>query len=106
MKTDETFVRRQVTREEIPLQFWTNEAQSIEATFAFSPDSLVSAQDWLGVENLRKNGESWTACVTLPNDDALVKQILALGAGVKVLSPPSLRERVKQTAQEIARAYL
>ena len=57
------------------------------------------------MENLRKNGDTWTACVTLPNDDTLVKQILALGAGVTVLSPVSLRERVKQTAQEIARAY-
>ena len=105
LKTDETFARRQVAREDIPLQFWTDEAQSIQATFAFSSDSLVSAQDWLGVENLRKNGDTWTACVSLPNDDTLVKQILALGAGVTVLSPVSLRERVKQTAQEIARAY-
>ena len=106
LKTDETFVRRQVAREDIPLQFWTDEKQSVQATFAFSRDSLVSAQDWLGVENLRKNGDTWTACVTLPNDDMLVKQILALGTGVTVLSPLSLRERVKQTAQEIARAYL
>lgn len=105
IKTDETFTRREIAREDIPLQFWTDEAQSVEATFAFSKDALVSAQDWLGVENLRKNGDTWTACVSLPNDDALVKQILALGTGITVLSPVSLRERVKSTAQEIARAH-
>ena len=105
VKTEETFARREVKREEIPLKFWTNEAQSVEATFAFSKDVLVSAQDWLGVENLRKNGDEWTACVSLPFDDNLTKQILALGAGVKVLSPVSLRERVKNAALEILKTY-
>lgn len=105
VKTEENFTRREVKREEIPLQFWTSEAQSVEATFAFSKDVLVSAQDWLGVENLRKNGDEWTACVSLPFDDNLIRQILALGAGVKVLSPVSLRERVKNTAQEILKTY-
>ena len=105
VKTEESFTRREVKREEIPLQFWTSEAQSVEATFAFSKDVLVSAQDWLGVENLRKNGDEWTACVSLPFDDNLIRQILALGAGVKVLSPVSLRERVKNTAQEILKTY-
>ena len=105
LKTEESFTRREVKREEIPLQFWTSEAQSVEATFAFSKDVLVSAQDWLGVENLRKNGDEWTACVSLPFDDNLIRQILALGAGVKVFSPVSLRERVKNTAQEILKTY-
>lgn len=105
VKTEESFTRREVKREEIPLQFWTSEAQSVEATFAFSKDVLVSAQDWLGVENLRKNGDEWTACVSLPFDDNLIRQILALGAGVKVLSPVSLRERVKNTAQKILKTY-
>lgn len=105
VKTEETFTRREFSREDIPLKFWADETNGVEARFAFSESAFVDAQDWLGVENLRNVGGQWLATVTLPDDDALVKQILALGAGVTVLAPASLRERVKNAALEIVQAY-
>lgn len=106
VKADETFVRREFTREDIPLNFWTDAAESVEARFAISQSAFADAQDWLGVENLRQADGQWFADVRLPDNEALVKHILSLGAGVTVLSPASLRERVKNAAAEIAKAYL
>lgn len=105
IKTDETFTRRTVAREDIPLSFWTDEAESVEVRLAIADSAFVEAQDWLGVENLRQVNGQWFANVTLPDNDALVKHILALGAGVTILEPLSLRQRVVAAAQEIIEAY-
>ena len=72
------FQKRPFTREDIPLQFWIKESESVVARFEISPTAFADAQDWLGVENLKKHGENWQAEVTLPNDDALVLKILSL----------------------------
>ena len=77
----------------------------MDAVFEISESAFADAQDWLGDEHLRLNGDKWYAEITLPNDDLLVKKILSLGAGVTVLSPKSLREKVAKTAKEIANAY-
>ena len=105
VKTNEHFQKRPFTREDIPLSFWSNETDSVDAVFEISESAFADAQDWLGDEHLRFNGDKWYAEITLPNDDLLVKKILSLGAGVTVLSPKSLREKVAKTAKEIANAY-
>jgi predicted DNA-binding transcriptional regulator YafY len=105
VKTDARFTRRAFKREDIPLNFFYKDTETVEAKFAVSKEAFADAQDWLGQENLRSVGGEWFAEVTLPNDDALVKQILSLGAGVTVLSPLSLREKVSQAAKKIADAY-
>ncbi len=105
IKTSEIFQKRPFTREDIPLNYWTSETACVEACFEISKDAFADAQDWLGSENLRKNGNVWYANVTLPEDDALVRKILSLGAGVKVLSPLPLKEKVAAAALEIARSY-
>lgn len=105
VKTNEHFQKRPFTREDIPLSFWSNETDSVDAVFEISESAFADAQDWLGDEHLRLNGDKWYAEITLPNDDLLVKKILSLGAGVTVLSPKSLREKVAKTAKEIANSY-
>ena len=104
-KTSEIFQKRPFTREDIPLNFWTDETEQIDARFAFTDTAIADAQDWLGSENLYTAGGKWYADVSLPNDEGLVKKILGLGAGVTVLSPAALRERVANAAAEIAKSY-
>ena len=104
LQLQEHFRKRPFKRENIPLNYWTSE-KSVSARFEFVAESFADAQDWLGVENFRQIGEKWYAEVTLPDDEALVRKILSLGAGVKVLSPDDLRQRVKETAAAIAAAY-
>ena len=105
IKTEERFQKRPFLREDIPLNYWTNETASVEARFLISEHAFADAQDWLGTENLHHKNERWYADVTLPDDEGLVRKILSLGAGVTVLSPLSLRERVQAAAKEIANAY-
>ncbi|MBQ8685731.1 MAG: YafY family transcriptional regulator [Clostridia bacterium] len=105
VKTEERFQKRPFTREDIPLSFWTNETESVDARLAVSEAAFADAQDWLGDEHLRLHGDTWYADITLPDDDMLVKKILSLGAGVTVLSPASLRKKVARAAAQIANAY-
>lgn len=105
VKTSERFYKRPFKREDIPLSFWTNETQSVEARFLISESAFIDAQDWLGDEHLYQLNGKWYADVTLPDDEGLVKKILSLGAGIAVLAPISLRKRVQAALQEIAKAY-
>lgn len=105
IKADERFQKRPFKREDIPLNYWTTSENSIDAHFEIQSSAFADAQDWLGVENMRQNGNVWTAEVTLPNDETLVRKILSLGDGFKVLSPASLQEQVKNAAKKISTLY-
>lgn len=105
LKTEEVFERRPFKREDVPLTFWTNEAEEISVRLQIEDKAFADAQDWLGVENLKKIGEKWIADLTLPCDDALVGKILSFGSGMRVISPLSLKEKVVKIAEEIAKAH-
>ncbi|MBQ9728628.1 MAG: YafY family transcriptional regulator [Clostridia bacterium] len=105
LKTAETFRRRPFEREDIPLRYWITDSNSVDARFEISEGAFADAQDWLGGENLRKKDEKWYADVTLPDDEALVRKIIGLGSGIKVLSPDFLKERVASAAKNIAELY-
>ena len=106
LKTEEKFQKRPFERKDIPLNFWTDETESIEARFLITEEAFIDAQDWLGAENLKQRNGKWYADVTLPTGEALVKKILGLGTGVTVLSPASLKEQVAKAAEKIAKSYL
>lgn len=105
VQTGETFQKRPFTRQDIPLNFWTDETESVDARFLISEEAFADAQDWLGDENLKQRNGKWYADVTLPTGEALVKKILGLGTGVTVLSPASLKQQVAKAAEKIAKAY-
>lgn len=105
IKTEENFFKRPFAREDIPLNFWTDETQAMETRFEISEEGFADAQDWLGGENLYEVNGKWYADVFLPDGEGLVLKILGLGAGVKVLYPESLKRRVKETAEAIAKRY-
>ena len=105
IKTDERFQKRPFSREDIPLSYWTSETPSLKAKFEITDGAFADAQDWLGSENFHRENEKWIATVTLPDDEALVRKILGLGVGVKVLSPTHLKDRVAKAARDIVKAY-
>ncbi len=102
--TGETFERMPFRREDIPLDF-RRTAEIIEARFEIAPEALPFAEEWLGVENVRRERDTIIAEAVVPDDDRLVAQILSAGAGFRVLAPDSLRERVRAAAQNIALLY-
>lgn len=104
LATGEHFERVPFKREDVPLKFWYDDS-AVLARFEIANEALPFAEGWLGIENIHKQGEKYYAEITLPDDESLVGTILSVGAGVKVLSPPSLAERVKQEAARIAASY-
>ncbi len=105
VKMDEFFQKRPFNREDIPLNFWTDGVETVKLRLKIAESSFADAQDWLGGENLRRQNGEWYAEVELPDEEGLVLKILSLGAGVKVLAPEDLKDRVQKVAQQIYKAY-
>ena len=103
--TGEKFNKRPFKREDIPLSFWSTEENSIDVRLEIEDTAFADVQDWLGVENLTMINDKWTASVTLPDDDVLIKKLIALGSGVKIVEPESLKEKLKMLALDIANLY-
>ena len=103
--TGEKFIRRPFRREDIPLKFWTDETASADVRLEIASGAFADVQDWLGGENLYEANGKWYADVRLPDDDTLIRKLIGLGSAVRVLSPDSVRERVREEARKIARLY-
>ena len=104
LKTEETFIKRAFNREDIPLNYWTNE-KTVSARFCVSESAFADAQDWLGVENMRLVDGKWYAEATLPDDETLIRKIVSFGSGIKVLEPQELQKRVADSAKELLSLY-
>ena len=103
--TGEKFIRRPFRREDIPLHYWTKETESADIRLEISKEGFADVQDWLGGENLYEANGKWYADVRLPDDDCLIRKLVGLGGNVKVLSPASVRERVRAEAEKILSLY-
>ncbi|MBQ9714195.1 MAG: YafY family transcriptional regulator [Clostridia bacterium] len=104
LKTNEKFTKRPFSREDIPLNYWTNE-KTVTANFEITEKAFADAQDWLGVENLQLKNGKWYAEVTLPDDETLIRKIVSLGTGMRVVAPEELRRRVAENAAAVAALY-
>ncbi len=103
--TGETFERRDFKREDIPLNFWRNEkVAEVKLKIAF--EKLPYAEDWLGVDNIYKRDGEYFAELVLPDDEALVGNLMSAGAGITVISPAALAERIKKEAEKISASYV
>lgn len=100
--TGKEFEKREFSRDDIFLDFYYRTDELLEVTFEIDKDSLADVEEWLGIDNIEPRGNAFYASLNLPNDEMLVNKILGFGGKVKVLSPASLREKVKATAQKIA----
>mgnify|MGYP002617824057 CR=1 FL=1 len=109
----EKFIRRPFRREDIPLNYWTDETSSVdvrlevseEVTLEIEREAFADVQDWLGVESLREKDGKWYADVRLPDDSVLIRKIVSFGDAVKGLFPESVRQKVRETAEKIALLY-
>lgn len=100
--TGRSFEKREITKDEIPLNFDYSSEQLIPVTLAIKKDALADVEEWLGVDNVEPYGDGLIANVSLPDDDMLVDKILGYGGKVKVVAPADLKKRVKATALAIA----
>ncbi len=100
--TGRTFEKREILKEDIPLNFDYTSEQLISVTLSIKKDALADVEEWLGVDNVEPYGDGLIATVSLPDDEMLVDKILGYGGKVKVLAPLPLKERVKAAALAIA----
>lgn len=99
--TGNTFERKEITRDEINLNFYYNSVTMVDVTLEIEKAALPDAEEWLGMDNIEPRGNAFIAHVTAPDDGGLVNQILSYGGAVKVLEPLDLREKVRAAAQKI-----
>lgn len=102
--TQTIFRKRPFSREHISL-FQEKHFDKIAVRLAFSPEAYLDAQNWLGVENLKKKNGVWYADLLLPDNESLPKKILSFGAGVKVLEPIALKEKIVAMVKTLAADY-
>ena len=99
--TGKTFEKREISREEIPLNFGYRSEELIELVLEIDKEKLPDAEEWIGIDNIEPRGKKFVAEVSVPDDDGLVSKILGFGGGVKVVSPAALRKKVIAAAGNI-----
>lgn len=99
--TGKTFEKREISREEIPLNFGYRSEELIELVLEIDKEKLPDAEEWIGIDDIEPRGKKFVAEVSVPDDDGLVSKILGFGGGVKVVSPAALRNKVIAAANNI-----
>ena len=79
--------------------------QKIEIRFSIRPDFIEQAKNLFGLDTLHFIDKKCIADVLMIEDERLIGNILALGENVEVLSPLSIREKVKRAAFKLAKQY-
>lgn len=77
----------------------------ITAKLAVREQALPRIRERLGAETLRQTGGKWFAEITLPDNETAARILLGLGKDVEVISPLSLREKVRSTVKDLAKIY-
>lgn len=103
--SSEKFVRRELAKNDLPLNFWHNNLESVEVRMEIDNKVLSDVEEWLGIENVMISENKNIAVVNLPYDDGLVSKIISYGDGIKVIYPQELKEKIKEKANEIVKKY-
>lgn len=67
--------------------------------------ALPDVEEWLGTDNIRREGGALVADVTLPDSPALISKLASFGSGIRIESPSSLIEKVRSYARELVSLY-
>lgn len=100
--TGNEFIKREISRDELDLDFTYSSDELCEVTLEIDKNSIADAEEWLGIDNIEPLGNAFVAHMTLPDNGGLVNKILSYGGAVKVLQPASLKEKVIAAAKAIA----
>ncbi len=103
--TEQKFTRRDVSKQDLPLNFWQANLETEDVQMEIDKSCLSDVEEWLGIENVfTKNGKHY-AHVKLPYDNGLVSKIMSYGNGIRVISPTSLINKIKNSAEKIISTY-
>ncbi len=98
--TGKHFERKEISLEDIPLDFSYSTEDMCEVTLEIERGALADAEEWLGVDAIEPKGNALICKVSLLKD-GLANKILSFGGAIKVISPQSLADEVKNAAERI-----
>lgn len=101
----EKFVRRPISDQDLPLNFWHNSVEAREITMEISKSCVSDVEEWLGIENVNFISGKYLATVKLPFDKGLVSKIMSYGNGIKVIAPTELVNEIKEQSKQILKNY-
>ena len=101
----EKFVRRHISDQDLPLNFWHNSVEAREITMEISKSCVSDVEEWLGIENVNFISGKYLATVKLPFDKGLVSKIMSYGNGIKVIAPTELVNEIKEQSKQILKNY-
>ena len=103
--SDQKFERKNVTIDDIPLNFWENATNTENIVFEVDKKYLSDVEEWLGIENVKPFNGKFIADVTIPYDGGLLSKIMSFGDGVTVIAPEKLKNDIKSHSQKILAKY-
>jgi len=101
----ESFSRRDLSNMDLPLNFWENSVESKDVYMEIDKKYVSDVEEWLGIENVHEKNGKFFAEAKLPFDNGLVSKIMSYGSGIKIISPPELKDEVLLNAKKIINAY-
>lgn len=103
--TKVTFVRQDLSKMNLPLDFWHNSPQTTDVCLEIDKNHLSDVEEWLGIENVQNISGKYIANVKLPMDNGLVSKIMSYGNGITVIEPKTLKDEIKKCAIKIIENY-
>ncbi len=101
----EKFKRTSLTAEDLPFDSWHESANAEKVVLEIEQSKASEAEEWLGVENVKKENGKIIARATLSFDDGLVAKIMQFGGAIKVIEPQSLIDKQIAFAKAILDNY-
>lgn len=90
---------------DLPFDTWYNSVEARDVIMEIDKKIVSDMEEWLGVENVKLEGDKYVARAKLPFDDSLVSKIMSYGMGITVKSPKELKEKIKTCAKELLQNY-
>ena len=98
-------MRREFSREDVPLRFEFDRAELVALRLEVRPKALPDVEEWLGVDNIRGESGTLIAEASMPQDDLLLSKLLSFGDGIRVLAPEAVAEDLAARARALAEQY-
>ena len=106
LETGMRFERRPYNMDELlENEKWYNVNKTVNLVIKFFDEKLFDVEEWLGIENIKKLNSYYIASATLPDDERLIKNLLALGNGVEILEPLSTKNKFVKILSSVYEEY-
>lgn len=103
--TGERFERRHFDRADLPLKFRFEDKELVNLRLSVDKAALPDVEEWLGMGCVRAEEGGIFAEAEVPGGEVLLSKLLALGSGVRVLSPSAVADALAERAAAVCALY-